>query len=199
MANADLPRSRHGDPHAGPCSACAGRRESRPPIRTNRWALDLVIDCQPGCVTIFRPELNAMHDRDPLSWLGARCGVCDPPGHWHSHVNQSGHRHACYRFKMPAHTILPQPGDYPLSERACLRSEPEPAGAGPAYIYIPRLGGFKALHKWSEVSPSRVSCSTTSFHQLGRAGPRGGRKQVQPPDPGLLANLTHLRINLPAG
>ncbi len=65
----------------------------QPPHRHQSVALDLVIDCQPGCATVSGPELNADGTiRNPLrmEWEPGAAFVT-PPGHWHSHVNESGH------------------------------------------------------------------------------------------------------------
>ncbi|MCT4365112.1 MULTISPECIES: cupin [Synechococcaceae] len=93
MANADLPRSRTVTHTLWAMLGLVPAGAIQPPHRHQSVALDLVIDCQPGCVTISGPELNADGTiRDPLSmaWEPGAAFVT-PPGHWHSHVNQSGH------------------------------------------------------------------------------------------------------------
>jgi gentisate 1,2-dioxygenase len=65
----------------------------QPPHRHQSVALDLVIDCRPGCATLSGPELNPDGTiRNPLrmEWEPGAAFVT-PPGHWHSHVNESGH------------------------------------------------------------------------------------------------------------
>ena len=65
----------------------------QPPHRHQSVALDLVIDCQPGCATLSGPDLNPDGTiRNPLrmEWEPGAAFVT-PPGHWHSHVNESGH------------------------------------------------------------------------------------------------------------
>lgn len=64
----------------------------QPPHRHQSVALDLVIDCDPGCATLSGSELNADGTiRNPvrMEWEPGAAFVT-PPGQWHSHVNESG-------------------------------------------------------------------------------------------------------------
>ena len=93
LANTDLPASRTVTHTLWAMYGLVPAGAIQPPHRHQSVALDLVIDCQPGCTTISGPELNADGTiRNPLSmaWEPGAAFVT-PPGHWHSHVNASGH------------------------------------------------------------------------------------------------------------
>jgi gentisate 1,2-dioxygenase len=62
------------------------------PHRHQSVALDLIVDCAPGCYTLVGPELAA--DGSILSparvdWEPGQVFVT-PPGYWHAHFNESG-------------------------------------------------------------------------------------------------------------
>ncbi len=62
------------------------------PHRHQSVALDLIIDCQPGCYTLVSKELGpdgAMIDPVRVDWKPASVFVT-PPGEWHAHYNESG-------------------------------------------------------------------------------------------------------------
>ena len=62
------------------------------PHRHQSVALDLIIDCRPGVYTRVGTELNADGSiRNPkrIDWQAGGAFIT-PPGHWHSHVNESG-------------------------------------------------------------------------------------------------------------
>jgi gentisate 1,2-dioxygenase len=62
------------------------------PHRHQSVALDLVIDCDPGCYTLVGTELNADGSiRNPrrFDWEPGGAFIT-PPGHWHAHSNESG-------------------------------------------------------------------------------------------------------------
>jgi len=64
----------------------------QPPHRHQSVALDLVIDCDPGCYTLVGTELNADGTiRNPrrFDWEPGGAFIT-PPGHWHAHANESG-------------------------------------------------------------------------------------------------------------
>lgn len=93
LANTDLPTSRTVTHTLWAMYGLVPAGAIQPPHRHQSVALDLVIDCQPGCTTISGPELNADGTiRNPLrmAWEPGAAFVT-PPGHWHSHVNESGH------------------------------------------------------------------------------------------------------------
>ena len=55
-------------------------------------ALDLIIDCKPGCYTLVGQELDEQGqivDPDRMDWKPASAFVT-PPGYWHAHYNESG-------------------------------------------------------------------------------------------------------------
>jgi gentisate 1,2-dioxygenase len=64
----------------------------QPPHRHQSVALDLVIDCDPGCYTLVGTELDAagaIHNPRRIDWEPGGAFIT-PPGHWHGHVNESG-------------------------------------------------------------------------------------------------------------
>jgi len=64
----------------------------QPPHRHQSVALDLIIDCDPGCYTLVGSELDATGAiRNPhrIDWEPGGAFIT-PPGHWHAHVNESG-------------------------------------------------------------------------------------------------------------
>ena len=64
----------------------------QPPHRHQSVALDLIIDCDPGCYTLVGTELAADGSiRNPrrIDWQPQGAFIT-PPGHWHAHVNESG-------------------------------------------------------------------------------------------------------------
>ncbi|MFC0082582.1 cupin domain-containing protein [Aciditerrimonas ferrireducens] len=70
----------------------------QPPHRHQSVALDLILDCQPGCATLLGDELDEQgRIVDPIrvEWEPG-CAFVTPPGRWHAHVNESG---------APAHLI----------------------------------------------------------------------------------------------
>jgi gentisate 1,2-dioxygenase len=92
LANADLPASRtvshtlwamYGAVRAGSC---------QPPHRHQSVAIDLIIDCDPGCYTLVGPSLaddGSILNPKRIEWEPGGVFVT-PPGHWHAHVNESG-------------------------------------------------------------------------------------------------------------
>jgi gentisate 1,2-dioxygenase len=62
------------------------------PHRHQSVALDLIIDCQPGCYTLVGKELDEkgqIIDPKRVDWKPASVFVT-PPGEWHAHYNESG-------------------------------------------------------------------------------------------------------------
>jgi gentisate 1,2-dioxygenase len=62
------------------------------PHRHQSVALDLIIDCQPGCYTLVGKELDdrgRIIDPERVDWKPASAFVT-PPGLWHAHYNESG-------------------------------------------------------------------------------------------------------------
>jgi gentisate 1,2-dioxygenase len=64
------------------------------PHRHQSVALDLIIDCQPGCYTLVGPELDpdgAIRNPSRIDWKSGAAFVT-PPGYWHEHRNESSAR-----------------------------------------------------------------------------------------------------------
>lgn len=64
----------------------------QPPHRHQSVALDLIIDCDPGCYTLVGTELNpdgSIHNPRRVDWQPGGAFIT-PPGHWHAHANESG-------------------------------------------------------------------------------------------------------------
>ncbi len=64
----------------------------QPPHRHQSVALDLILDCRPGCYTLLGEELDAdgkLVDPVRVDWEPGAAFVT-PPGKWHSHHNESG-------------------------------------------------------------------------------------------------------------
>lgn len=64
------------------------------PHRHQSVALDLVVDCRPGCYTLLGeqvdPATRSIIDPVRVDWEPGAAFVT-PPGMWHSHHNESGH------------------------------------------------------------------------------------------------------------
>ncbi|KEF42692.1 MAG: cupin [Cyanobium sp. CACIAM 14] len=93
LANRELPASRTVTHTLWAMYGLVPAGAVQPPHRHQSVALDLVIDCQPGCATLSGPDLNPDGTiRNPvrMEWEPGAAFVT-PPGHWHSHVNESGH------------------------------------------------------------------------------------------------------------
>jgi gentisate 1,2-dioxygenase len=92
LANADLPASRTVTHTLWAMLGVVPAGAVQPPHRHQSVALDLVIDCDPGCYTLAGTELNEDGTiRNPTRsiWEPGAAFVT-PPGHWHAHVNESG-------------------------------------------------------------------------------------------------------------
>jgi gentisate 1,2-dioxygenase len=92
LANSDLPASRTVTHTLWAMYGLVPAGAVQPPHRHQSVALDLVIDCAPGCATLSGPDLNPDGTiRNPvrMEWEPGAAFVT-PPGHWHSHVNESG-------------------------------------------------------------------------------------------------------------
>ena len=62
------------------------------PHRHQSIALDLIVDCDPGCYSLVGMELDASGNiKDPVrvDWESG-CAFVTPPGYWHAHFNSSG-------------------------------------------------------------------------------------------------------------
>jgi len=64
------------------------------PHRHQSVALDLILDCEPGCYSLVGKKLDSDNQiADPLrvDWKPYSAFIT-PPGHWHAHYNESGHK-----------------------------------------------------------------------------------------------------------
>jgi gentisate 1,2-dioxygenase len=64
----------------------------QPPHRHQSVALDLILDCQPGCYTLLGESLDdegKLVNPVRVDWEPGAAFVT-PPGKWHSHHNESG-------------------------------------------------------------------------------------------------------------
>ncbi len=92
LANADLPASRTVTHTLWAMLGVVPAGAVQPPHRHQSVALDLVIDCDPGCYTLVGTELNedgTIRNPSRSIWEPGAAFVT-PPGHWHAHVNESG-------------------------------------------------------------------------------------------------------------
>ena len=91
LANADLPASRTISHTLWAMLGVVPAGAVQPPHRHQSVALDLIIDCDPGCYTLVGTELDAAGQiRNPrrIDWQSGGAFIT-PPGHWHAHVNES--------------------------------------------------------------------------------------------------------------
>jgi gentisate 1,2-dioxygenase len=62
------------------------------PHRHQSVALDLIVDCAPGCYTLVGDTINSdgeIVDAERVDWVSGGAFVT-PPGKWHAHHNESG-------------------------------------------------------------------------------------------------------------
>lgn len=91
LAHAELPASRTISPTLWAMVGLVPAGANQPPHRHQSVALDLVVDCDPGCYTLVGTELAAdgqIHNPQRVDWEPGGVFVT-PPGHWHAHVNTS--------------------------------------------------------------------------------------------------------------
>lgn len=92
LANRDLPASRTVTHTLWAMLGMVPAGAIQPPHRHQSVALDLVIDCDPGCATLSGRELNGdgtIANPTRMEWEPG-AAFKTPPGLWHSHVNESG-------------------------------------------------------------------------------------------------------------
>ncbi|NDG74649.1 MAG: cupin [Synechococcaceae bacterium WB8_1B_136] len=93
LANRDLPATRTVTHVLWAMFGLVPAGAIQPPHRHQSVALDLIIDCQPGCYTLAGTELNAdgtIRNPQRIDWQAGGAFIT-PPGHWHAHVNESDH------------------------------------------------------------------------------------------------------------
>ena len=91
LAHAELPASRTISPTLWAMVGLVPAGASQPPHRHQSVALDLIVDCAPGCYTLVGTELDPagqIHNPQRIDWEAGGVFVT-PPGHWHAHVNTS--------------------------------------------------------------------------------------------------------------
>ena len=91
LANSDLPATRTVTHVLWAMYGMVPAGATQAPHRHQSVALDLIIDCAPGCYTLVGTELNADGTiRNParIPWEAGGAFIT-PPGHWHAHVNAS--------------------------------------------------------------------------------------------------------------
>lgn len=89
LAHAELPASRTISPTLWAMVGLVPPGSRQAPHRHQSVALDLIVDCPPGCHTLVGTELDADgHIRHPqrIDWEPGGVFVT-PPGLWHAHVN----------------------------------------------------------------------------------------------------------------
>ena len=92
LANRDLPATRTVTHVLWAMFGLVPAGATQAPHRHQSVALDLIVDCQPGCYTLVGTELNAdgtIHNPRRIAWQAGGAFIT-PPGHWHAHVNASG-------------------------------------------------------------------------------------------------------------
>ena len=92
LANRDLPSTRTVTHVLWAMYGIVPAGVTQAPHRHQSVALDLIVDCQPGVYSLVGTELNADGSiRNPkrIDWQSGGAFIT-PPGHWHSHVNESG-------------------------------------------------------------------------------------------------------------
>lgn len=91
LANLDLPATRTVTHTLWAMLGVVPVGAIQAPHRHQSVALDLILDCAPGCYTLVGNELNAdgtIHRPRRIDWQPGGAFVT-PPGHWHAHVNDS--------------------------------------------------------------------------------------------------------------
>ena len=92
LANRDLPSTRTVTHVLWAMFGIVPAGATQAPHRHQSVALDLIINCHPGVYTLVGTELNSDGSiRNPrrIDWQSGGAFIT-PPGHWHSHVNESG-------------------------------------------------------------------------------------------------------------
>jgi gentisate 1,2-dioxygenase len=91
LANRDLPATRTVTHVLWAMFGMVPPGAIQAPHRHQSVALDLIIDCPPGCYSLVGTELNAdgtIRNPERIDWQAGGAFIT-PPGHWHAHVNES--------------------------------------------------------------------------------------------------------------
>ncbi|MFM2081112.1 MAG: hypothetical protein RLZZ219_1794 [Cyanobacteriota bacterium] len=92
LANRDLPNTRTVTHVLWAMFGMVPAGATQAPHRHQSVALDLIIDCDPGCYTLVGTELaedGSIRNPERIDWQAGGAFIT-PPGHWHAHVNSSG-------------------------------------------------------------------------------------------------------------
>lgn len=92
LANKDLPASRTVSHTLWAMLGVVPAGAIQAPHRHQSVALDLIVDCDPGCYTLAGRELNddgTIRAPERIDWQAGGAFIT-PPGHWHAHFNESG-------------------------------------------------------------------------------------------------------------
>jgi gentisate 1,2-dioxygenase len=92
LAHADLPATRTVTHTLWAMFGVVPDGAVQPPHRHQSVALDLIIDCDPGCYSLVGTELGAdgaILNPTRIDWEPGGAFIT-PPGHWHAHGNESG-------------------------------------------------------------------------------------------------------------
>jgi gentisate 1,2-dioxygenase len=92
LASADCPASRTVSHTLWAMLGLVPPGAVQPPHRHQSVALDLIIDCDPGCHTLVGSALNedgSIRNPRRVDWQAGGVFIT-PPGHWHAHVNPTG-------------------------------------------------------------------------------------------------------------
>ena len=92
LANSDLPSTRTVTHVLWAMFGIVPPGATQAPHRHQSVALDLIVSCEPGVYTLVGTELNddgSIHKPQRIDWQSGGAFIT-PPGHWHSHVNESG-------------------------------------------------------------------------------------------------------------
>jgi gentisate 1,2-dioxygenase len=92
LANRDLPSTRTVTHVLWAMLGMVPAGASQAAHRHQSVALDLIVDCDPGCYTLVGTELNpdgTIRDPQRIDWEAGGAFIT-PPGHWHAHANESG-------------------------------------------------------------------------------------------------------------
>jgi gentisate 1,2-dioxygenase len=92
LASADCPSSRTVSHTLWAMLGLVPPGTVQPPHRHQSVALDLIIDCDPGCHTLVGSDLNddgGIRNPRRIDWQAGGAFIT-PPGLWHAHVNPTG-------------------------------------------------------------------------------------------------------------
>ena len=92
LANAEFPLTRTVTHVLWAMYGMISPNTEQKPHRHQSIALDLIVDCDPGCYSLLGQELDAdgaIADPTRVDWVSG-CAFVTPPGYWHAHFNSSG-------------------------------------------------------------------------------------------------------------